>query len=72
MTSYSTAPRDMSSCMDNVQLEVTEEEGNMWSGGNQRSWRPFPSCYRGRMARNQGRRRWNVGSEGKDNGKMVD
>jgi len=29
-----TAPRVISSCVDNVELEVEEEEGNMWSGGN--------------------------------------
>ena len=34
LTSYSTAPRVISSCIDNVELEVEEEEGSMWSGGN--------------------------------------
>ena len=34
LTSYLTAPRVISSCMDNVELEVGDEEGSMWSGGN--------------------------------------
>ena len=66
----STAPRVISSCMHNVELEVEEENGSMWSGGNQRSWRPFPSCYKGRITRNRGHRGWNVGSEGTE--KMFD
>jgi len=32
LTSYSTAPRVTSSCIDNVELEVEKEEGSMWSG----------------------------------------
>jgi len=34
-----------------------------------RDWRPFKSCYGGRMTRNRGDRGWNVGSEGNDNRK---
>jgi len=55
--------------MDNVKLELEKRKVVCGAEVIEGVAIPFPSCYRGQMARNREHREWNIGSEGKDNKK---